>query len=118
MSEAMTKFFQKISAKCRNFEVWVSVTNVKSRVSVSEFLVKSRSRLEILIKSRSRRWRSRLDHWWFLISFCQQKCVQVPISLDKYLIYHIYFSNNNGRQVGVLICPTSLQSERTWQTHY
>jgi len=41
----------------------VSVSNFKSRVS--EFLMKSRSRLEILTRSwsRSRRLRSRLHHW-------------------------------------------------------
>jgi len=41
----------------------VSVSNFKSRVSVSKFLMKSRSRLEILTRSRSRRLRSRLHHW-------------------------------------------------------
>jgi len=36
---------------------------LKSRVSVSEVLMKSRSRLEILTRSRSRRLLSRLHHW-------------------------------------------------------
>ena len=51
-SEVMTTLFNKISAKCTNFEV--SVSNFKSRVLVSDFLIKSRSRLEFLTRSRSR----------------------------------------------------------------
>ena len=35
----------------------------KSRVEVSEFLMKSRSRFESLTRSQSRRLRSRLHHW-------------------------------------------------------
>ena len=116
-SEVMTKFFQNFLQNGQIVKSRVSVLNFKSRVSVSEFLMKSRSRLEILIRTRSQRWRYRLDHCWFLISFCQQKCIQVPLSLDKYFIYHICFMNNNERKVGVLICTSSLQSERIWQTH-
>ena len=61
-SEVMTTFFQKISAECTNFEV--SSLGVELQVSVSEFLMKSRSRLEILTRSRSRsrRLRSPLHH--------------------------------------------------------
>jgi len=62
-SEVITTFSRKKSAKCTNFEV--SVSNFKSRVSVSvsEFLIKPRSRHEILTRSRSQRLRSRLHHW-------------------------------------------------------
>jgi len=60
-SEVMTRFFNKMSAKCTNCEVSVSVLNFKSRIS--EFLMKSRSRLEILTKSQSRRLRSRLHYY-------------------------------------------------------
>ena len=49
-SEVMTTFSKIISAKCTNFEV--SVSNFKSRVLVSEFLM----------NSRSQRLRSRLHH--------------------------------------------------------
>jgi len=42
--------------------------------------------------------------------------MQVPTSLDKYFMYHICFSNNNGRQVGAWICPSSLENKRTWHT--
>ena len=68
-SEVMTTFFTKISAKCTKFEVsslglelQVSGLGVfdEVSVSVSEFSMKSRSRLEILTRSRSRRLRSRL----------------------------------------------------------
>jgi len=44
-SEVMTTLFNKISPKCTTFEV-----------SVSEFLIKSRSRLEISTRPRSRNY--------------------------------------------------------------
>jgi len=59
-------FFEKFrqNAQILKSLVSVSVSNFKSRVSVSEILMKSRSRscLEILTRSRSRRLRSRLHH--------------------------------------------------------
>ena len=56
-------FLQKFWQNAQMLKSRVSVSNFKSRVTVSEFLMKSRSRLEIVIKSRSRRLRSRLHHW-------------------------------------------------------
>ena len=59
-------FLKKIRENARILKSRVSVSNFKSRVSVSEFLMKSqsRSRLEILTRSRSRSWRlrSQLHH--------------------------------------------------------
>ena len=66
MVRSNDNIFLKNFGKMHKFEV----SNFKSRVSVSEFLMKSqsqsRSRLEILnrSRSRSRRLRSRLHHWW------------------------------------------------------
>ena len=59
------RLFKKIRQNAQILKSRVSVSNLKSRVSVSvwEFLMKSRSRLEILTRSRSRRLRSRLHHW-------------------------------------------------------
>jgi len=62
-SEVMTTFFEKFRQNAQILKSRVSVSNFKYRVSVSEFLMKSRSRLEILTRSLSRRLRSRLHHW-------------------------------------------------------
>jgi len=59
----MTTFKNKFCQNGQILKSRISVSNFKSRVSVSEFLMKSRSRLEILTRSRSRRLRSRLHHW-------------------------------------------------------
>jgi len=83
---------------------------MKSRVSVSEFLMKSRSRLEILTRSRSRRLRSRLHHWqtlqkffrWFAwdfwvllvqsLIFCHLlRCHKVHFIFTKYLNTYIIY---------------------------
>jgi len=67
-SEMMTTwrhFFKKFWQNAQILKSRDSVSNFKSRVSVSEFLMKSRYRLEILTRSRCRRLRSRLHHWCF-----------------------------------------------------
>jgi len=66
-SEVMTTFFWKISAKCTNSEV--SSLSLVLQVSSVGVLMKFRSRLEILTRSRSqsRRLRSRLHHCYFLV---------------------------------------------------
>jgi len=63
-------FLTKFRKNAQILKSLVSVSNFKSRVSVSEFLMKSwsrsRSTLEILTKTRSqsRRLQSRLHHWF------------------------------------------------------
>ena len=52
----------KYLAKCTNFEVSSLRLGLEVQVSVSEFLMKSQSRLEILTRSRSRRLQARLHH--------------------------------------------------------
>jgi len=61
----MTTYFLKIRQNGQILKSRVSVSNFKSRVwvLVLEFLMKSRSHLEILTRSWSRRLRSRLHHW-------------------------------------------------------
>ena len=61
----------------------LSVSNYESRVTVSDFLMKSRSRLEILTRSRSRRLRSRLHHW--LLDF-------LHLWRNRYKRFPFYFS--------------------------
>jgi len=66
-------FFWKISAKCTKFEV--SSLGLELQVSSLGVLMTSRSHscLEILTRSRSRRLRSRLHHWWesyYSLSIC------------------------------------------------
>jgi len=63
----MMTFFEKFRQNTQILKSRVSVSNFKSRVS--EFLMKSRSRLKILTRSRSRRLRSRLHHWQLLTGF-------------------------------------------------
>ena len=74
--EVMTTFKKRISAKCTNFEV------SRLELLVSKFLMKPRSRprLEILTRSRSRsrRLRSQLH-----------ECLQILDSLSVQLIKHI-----------------------------
>ena len=67
-----------ISEKCRNLKSRISVSNFKSRVSNSEFLMKSlfRSRLVILNRSpsRSRSLWSRLHHCYVATTAWKYSC--------------------------------------------
>jgi len=57
----------------KNVRSWLWDTVSNFQVSVSAFMTKSRSRLEIWARSRSRRLRSRLHHWWPLHQLLSDK---------------------------------------------
>jgi len=95
-SEVMTTFFFN-SAKCTNFEVLVS--NFKSRVS--RFLMKSRSRLEILTRSRSQ-----LHHW----SQITQKHT-ICFELNRYELRWLWWSVKSFSDLYILQTNTSVAAE-------
>ena len=81
--------FKKFRQNAQILKSLVSVSNFKScvLVSVSEFLKKSRSssRLEILTRSRSRRLRSRLLHWYTVPSMAKTPRVVLQFKLYRLL---------------------------------
>ena len=89
-----------ISAKCTNLKSRISVSNFKSRVSNSKFLMNSgfRSRLEILNRSpsRSRSLWSRLHHCYAAITAWKLRLPDVferqELSLICYLLSKLVLS--------------------------
>ena len=70
---------------------------LKSRVSVSEFLMKSRSRnfwslgLVVLTRSRSQRLRSRLHHCYLVLPMRKESTIEIDLS-NIYFILRIRFN--------------------------
>ena len=103
----MATHFWKTSAKCTSFEV----SSLELQVSVSKFLMKSRSRLKILTRSRSQPWRlrSRLHHWSIVTVIRLMKKIFHRFFDLHYCTYASHFENIYSTTVGWLIMAKKLR---------